>query len=177
MYVRVPGNRERIETLMTDNVCYVHAEDWQSIGFLPVEKIHAGEAWLDEARKDASLLPFSVNLDRAVPVEVIEAALSPYLTRADQLLTGYANDLQVVADGFAYYDDDFGAVYGIASGGMVKELYFANMFCDCGKDFRTVMQAVEAFGQAHQLVMFDWELLMLVDLRQPGAIQAYYDEM
>jgi hypothetical protein len=161
---------------MTENVCYVHAEDWKSIGFISAQHIADASAWLDDA-SPTTAHPNTDLREHKIPLSVLDSVLSSSLRRADELLTGYANDIQSVPQGFAYYDEDFGAVYGTASDGMVDELYFANMFCDCGKDFSAAMSALESFGKAHQLVMVDWELEVLIDLRQPEAMQQYYDEM
>lgn len=153
---------------------FVHTEDWQQIAFFPADQAEAIDAWLqedDEAIKPSDLRGLNI------PLADFSALLRPHLTETAQLFTGYTNDQALVAEGFAFYDPDLGAFYGKSENGILTELYFDNQFCDCGVDFSGAFEAVETAARQYDLVMVDWLLGMVSDLRQAESLATYFDEM
>lgn len=154
------------------HLMFVHAEEWHSIALIPAEQMDDIQRHLDaEEEMESHVAP------RGISIEAMHAAFGGVLTEADKLLSGYTTDLEHVEDGFGFYDDDFGGIYGTLKSDIVQDMYFNNTFCDCGLDFSAVMGALEAFARAHDLVLVDWLMGAVVDLRRTGAMQAYFDDL
>lgn len=159
---------------MTSNNYFVHLEDWQQIAFYPVGEQALLESQLEA--EDDTPRPSDLR-GLGLSIHALASLLAPHLTQAAGLLTGYTNDQQNVPNGFAFYDPDLGAFYGKLEDEHVTELYFDNQFCDCGVDFSAAFHAVETVAQQHGLIMADWLIGLITDLRQPESLQAYFDEM
>ena len=150
---------------------FVHADDWRGIAITPQENIESVRPLL--GLEAPPTLPFT----RSIPATALSAAFADLLTWTDELFTGDTVDPQAIENGFAYYDADFGAIYGTVEDGFITQLYFDNTFCDCGIDFSDVMAAMERIGAEHRLIMVDWLLETVVDLVEPGTMKRYFEEM
>ncbi|MFW5691166.1 MAG: hypothetical protein ACOCXZ_01585 [Chloroflexota bacterium] len=163
-----------------ENVCYVHADDYESIVLAPRENYtDAVRALrLGPPSEGSPALPYTLAA-RDLTLADIDAALRAVLPPAGVLMTGYTTDLASVPGGFAYFDPDFGAIYGRTRHGQMEDpalhLYFDNTYCDCGIDFSDAMHAIEAFARRHGLIMVDWLMETVVDLAEAGAMARYFE--
>ena len=135
---------------------FVHANEWRSIAIIPEED--------------------PIFFEPITLIDLIQA-FGGLLIFTEDLFTGYTTDPERVPGGFALYDEDFGAVYGVTQYGIVNALYFDNTFCDCGIPFDDVMGTMERFAAEHRLVMNDKLLDTVVALGQPGAMNRYFEEL
>lgn len=160
-------------------VCYVHAEDWRSIELLPEENYDAVIEWLEGDDEPGQMMvhPYRIG-GLNIPLSRLDQVFKGILPREDELITGYTREPMKVENGFAYYDPDFGAIYGTTDeNGIVTMLCFDNQFCDCGKDFSAAMKAVSVLAREFKLFMVDWLLELVVDLQPDDALQNYFDGM
>lgn len=160
--------------MSADTFCYVHAEDWHGIWLAPAVNRPQIEAMMNSGDAPDNDNTFG---DVRIELGVLRAMFADTLAFTERLMTGYTTDTARVANGFAFYDDDFGAVYGTQQNGLVNALYFHNTFCDCGIDFSDVMTAMEQLAARYELIMVDWLMETIVNLSETGAMARYFEEM
>ena len=161
---------------------FVHEDDWAMIEFLPIENKAQIEATMRTDHSQGNLhlderpvirCPIAMH---GLSISTLEKHFAGYMTRTDDILTGTTTDMRDVPNGFAFYDELIGAVYGTQHDGMVCSLYFDNRVCDCDNDVDLLIKGMHKLGKKFKLMLADWWLDSLVDLNEKGDVQHYIDE-
>ncbi|PJF22167.1 MAG: hypothetical protein CUN56_07390 [Phototrophicales bacterium] len=157
---------------------YVHAQDWRTVELLPEENYEAVIEWFKHDDPGQMIIhPYRIS-GLNIPRSRLDQIFKDILPRDDDLMTGYAREPMPVENGFAYYDPDFGAIYGTTDeNGILTLLCFDCQYCDCGKDFSAAMKAISTIATEFRLFMVDWLLEQVVDIRPDDALQKYFDGM
>lgn len=169
------------DTSNDDYVAFVYESDWGSIALVPAENLTAA---LEAVRARAfappespvPVLPHPL-LQRNLSVDNVHAAFSDVLRWSNGLRTGLTSAPWYVRGGFAMIEEDFGTVYGTANAeSVVEALYFDNTYCDCGIDFSRAMRALADFAAQHDLILVDWLLDAVFDIRHPETVIRYFED-
>ena len=176
--------------MIEKQICYVHADDWGMIEIIPAENrdvvekaMRASQTLGEQPGADASwniphtFAKYNLNISkRSIVLGELETLFEDLLIYTEELITGYSTDLETVENGFAFFDEDFGAFYGTHIRGTIAQLCFDNRACNCGKDFTEVIIAFSTFGKQHNLIVADWYMDVIVDFQEESAFNRYIEE-
>jgi hypothetical protein len=158
---------------------FLHADDWGMIELIPKENQDVARKAL--AAGDLFTRPEYVYVigDRGLSLAELGWFFDGAMIAAGQLISGTTRQPELIEDGFAWFDPDFGAIYGTAVDGQVVRLYFHNTVCDCGADFEPHITGLLTLARTFNLILVDWfvdEIVSFNDQGDENALRAYVEE-
>ena len=161
---------------------FVHEDDWAMIEIIPEVNVPQVTTTMQTDETDGNLhlddrpvirCPIAMH---GLSLDILESLFSGALTHTDDLQTGRTTDMHPVDNGFAFHHDTVGAIYGTHHEGMVCSLYMDNRLCDCDADFKPIIKGLHKLGRKFNLVLADWWLDTLVELKDKQRVITYVEE-
>jgi len=165
-----------------DQSYFVHEDDWAMIEIIPEVNVPQVSMTMQHDETGGNLhlnnrpvlrCPIAMH---GLSLDILESLFGGKLSYTDDLMTGRTNDMQHVDNGFAFHHDTVGAVYGTHHDGMVCSLYIDNRLCDCDADFKPIIKGLHKLGRKFNLVLADWWLDTLVELKDMQRVTYYVEE-
>ena len=142
-----------------NNSYFVHEDDWGMIAIV----LEQGQAEPVAAHGDLT-------------ISDLAAAFGEALRYTESLASGRTTAMKPVRNGFAFYHDLIGAVYGLQQDGDVHQLWFDNRICNCDHDFTVLINGLHQLGTQHGLALVDSWLDLRVSLSDRQRIETYVEE-
>ena len=171
------------------DVFYLHEDEWAQIEILPIDNMERvkevgaeGQAFSDAHFDGGSWSAIYVRPSTERPIselgialEELRALIGGRLEEAKKIDSGTYSDVGSVKNGFAFCGDfaESGAFYGLVDDGLIREL---NMLTPDWEDARAVdlfTDVLGEMGKRYGLMLADWWLFWMVDLRDGEAVKAY----
>jgi hypothetical protein len=170
-----------------DGVFFLHEDEWGMIDIMPIENLKPAEEVARDAKEfreahfdgfgwtDLYVIPRPAHplAVRQIPFAFVREVVMSRLPEAKTVESGIKPGEIISRTGFAFGEDDEGAMYGNLEGGIVQYLHFIPP----GKRDHDILvfwtSALTTLGSTYRLMLADWWRKVRVDLSDTGAVDRY----
>ena len=171
------------------NSIFFHEDDYRQVEILPIENVIAlkaktnsqikfalehfdGHGFTDAQSRDGQE---RVELsERLISVSEFEQVVhSLELDRANTVLTGYSTHREIAPNTVGFNGGGYASVFYSYSNGFIQHIWFTNNW---DFDRERFVSFLNQIGLRWELLLVDWNLADVVDLRSTEYITRYFEE-